>query len=206
MDKIAILIIEDDEADYYLLCQILQDGGGMQPRFEVIRARSLHDACSLLADGTYEVVLTDLGLPDSQGLETFRRLHAEAPQTPLIVFSGLNDEDVALEAVREGAQDYLVKGEISYIVLIKAIRYAIERQRLKIELEQSLKEIKTLRGILPICSRCKKIRNDEGAWTQLEVYVHERTEADFSHGCCPECARDEYPELYEILRQNGKVR
>ncbi len=72
-----------------------------------------------------------------------------------------------------------------------------ERERLIGELQQALAEIKTLRGIVPICASCKKIRDDEGYWQQVEVYVRDHTEAEFSHGICPECARTLYPECYK---------
>ena len=70
-----------------------------------------------------------------------------------------------------------------------------ERNRLIADLETALKEIKTLRGILPICSFCKKIRDDEGYWEQVDVYIHKHSQADFSHGICPECAKKHYPDM-----------
>jgi hypothetical protein len=71
------------------------------------------------------------------------------------------------------------------------------------ELEDKITEIKTLSGLLPICSQCKKIRNDEGYWTQLEGYISERTSATFSHGICPHCAEELYPEAMDRLRTKG---
>ena len=62
------------------------------------------------------------------------------------------------------------------------------------ELREALAKIKTLRGLIPICSRCKKIRDDKGFWQRLEVYIHEHSEADFSHGICPDCMRELYPD------------
>ncbi len=72
-----------------------------------------------------------------------------------------------------------------------------ERDNLINELQMALKEIKTLRGILPICSACKKIRDDQGYWNRLEAYLYKHSEATFSHGLCPDCARKLYPELYD---------
>jgi len=63
------------------------------------------------------------------------------------------------------------------------------------ELQQALKEIKTLRGILPLCSFCKKIRDDKGYWEEVDVYIHKHSQADISHGICPECAKEHYPDL-----------
>jgi hypothetical protein len=71
--------------------------------------------------------------------------------------------------------------------MVRIIRYAIERQKLLIRLENSLKEIKTLRGLLPICAWCKKIRDDKGYWKKVEAYITELTGTEFTHGICPAC-------------------
>lgn len=75
----------------------------------------------------------------------------------------------------------------------------LERERLIAELRQALSRVKTLSGFLPICASCKKIRNDEGYWQQIEAYIRENTDADFSHGICPECAQKLYPEFYKKI-------
>lgn len=82
-------------------------------------------------------------------------------------------------------------------------RSAEERDRLIKELQQSLSEVKTLRGFLPICSSCKKIRTDQGSWQQLESYIRDHSEAEFSHGICPECTKALYPEQWEHLRKKA---
>jgi PAS domain S-box-containing protein len=74
-----------------------------------------------------------------------------------------------------------------------------ERESLVKELQEAMEKIKTLKGIVPICAHCKKIRNDEGFWQQVEVYVHEHSEAEFSHGICPECIRELYPEIADSV-------
>jgi len=71
-------------------------------------------------------------------------------------------------------------------------------------LEKALDEVKTLRGILPICSFCKKIRDDRGYWNQVEVYIKERVDARFSHGICPECMKEHYPDEYDYIAQKKK--
>ena len=70
-----------------------------------------------------------------------------------------------------------------------------EREKLINELQDALKEIKTLRGILPLCSFCKKIRDDKGYWEQVDVYIHKYSQADISHSICPDCAKEHYPDL-----------
>jgi PAS domain S-box-containing protein len=81
-------------------------------------------------------------------------------------------------------------------------KYEIERERLIKELKESLEQVKTLSGLLPICSSCKKIRNDEGYWTQLETYISQHSNAQFSHGLCPDCLRKLYPEYYDKTKKD----
>lgn len=76
-------------------------------------------------------------------------------------------------------------------------RYLAERENLIADLQKALAEIKTLHGILPICSNCKKIRDDKGAWTQMETYITEHTDVEFSHGICKDCAKKLYPKYYK---------
>ena len=74
-------------------------------------------------------------------------------------------------------------------------RAQIDREKVTEELKKALKEIKTLRGILPLCSYCKKIRNDKGYWEQVDVYIHKYSQADISHSICPDCSKEHYPDL-----------
>jgi PleD family two-component response regulator len=201
-----ILLIEDNRGDARLLEETLADVPGVS--FKLIWAVRLEHGLRYLQNEEISLVLLDLGLPDSEGFETFKKIHGSVPDVPIIVMTGLNDEKLALEAVREGAQDYLVKGQVDGNVLIRAIRYAIERKKLEIErekmiekLQDALAKIKTLSGLLPICSFCKKIRDDKGYWNQIEVYVREHSDANFSHSICPECAKKHYPNLYKELKE-----
>jgi signal transduction histidine kinase len=128
----TILLVEDNPADVDLIGEALADGsasGAGLASFALVPARRLTDGLARLTAGDIDVVLLDLSLPDSQGLDTFRRLHAAAPRLPIVVLSGLNDEDLAVRAMREGAQDYLVKGRADGELLTRTIRYAIERGR-----------------------------------------------------------------------------
>jgi len=196
---IRALIIEDDDGDAELICGSLSLAERIH--FDTERAERMSAGVDLLGKKSFDVVLSDLGLPDSLGIETFVKLHSLYPETPVIVLTGLDDEDTALRAVKSGAQDYLVKGQIDTNLLIRSIQYAIERQKLITQLEKNLKEIKTLRGLLPMCAWCRKIRDDKGYWQGLEAYVQEYTDADFSHGICPDCMKKVYPELYEKVKR-----
>jgi hypothetical protein len=103
---------------------------------------------------------------------------------------------MAYKAIRNGAQDYLFKGEPSATAVIRTIRFAIERQRLMNELQQTREHVKQLQGLLPICSICKDIRDDQGYWGQIENYISSHSEIRFSHGICPRCARKHYPDIF----------
>jgi diguanylate cyclase (GGDEF)-like protein len=100
-----------------------------QERFELTPMSRLAAALTLLREETFDAVLLDLNLPDSNGLETFRRLHQEAPHLPVVVLTGLTDESLGGQAVQEGAQDYLVKGQADGHLLARSLRYAQERHR-----------------------------------------------------------------------------
>ena len=127
-----ILLIEDNPDDALLLEVTLADVGGAA--FDLTHAETLSEGLRELAGGTHDVVLLDLSLPDSHGLDTFARAHAQSPGTPIIVLTGLDDEEVAVQAVQGGAQDYLSKNQLDGQLLVRSLRYAIERQNLVAEL------------------------------------------------------------------------
>ena len=124
---ITVLLVEDNPGDARLILELL--GEVQTQAFDLERVERLDDALTRLSRTGVDVVLLDLGLPDSQGLETFMRARRGAPDEPIVVISGLDDERLALEAVRSGAQDYLVKGRIEGHLLARVLRYAVERKR-----------------------------------------------------------------------------
>src|SRR5438270_3450847 len=129
---ITVLLVEDNPGDARLILELL--GEVQAQAFDLERVDRLDDALARLAHSGVDVVLLDLGLPDSQGLDTFVRARRGAPNEPIVVISGIDDEELALEAVRSGAQDYLVKGRIEGDLLARVIRYAIERKRAEAKL------------------------------------------------------------------------
>jgi len=124
---IQVLLIEDDPEYSHLVREMLAVVGGAP--FDLECADRLSTGLERLAAGDIDVVLLDLLLPDSWGLDTFIKAHAQVPGVPTIVLSGLGDEALAIEAVREGAQDYLVKGQVDGNLLVRAMRYAIGRKQ-----------------------------------------------------------------------------
>lgn len=136
-----VLIVEDNAMDSSLLAKMLRHGYG---DFELLRTERLADAEAQLTHSPFDAIISDLTLPDSQGLATFTRLHALAGHSPIIVISGTDDEELALAAVREGAQDYLVKGRFDAPGLRRAIHYAIERHQIEQALQDSERHYKHL--------------------------------------------------------------
>ena len=129
--SITLLLIEDNPGDTRLIREALSEARGTT--FELVCADRLSSGLGYLARGGIDLVLLDLSLPDSQGLNTFARVHTEAPTVPIVVLSGLQDEGLAMEAVQKGAQDYLSKSfvMVESHFLVRSIRYAIERKRLE---------------------------------------------------------------------------
>jgi len=125
----TLLLVEDDRGFARLLREMFKEQGS--PDTEVTHVETLADAEKHLAGHSVDIILLDPGLPDSQGIESVRRAHATAPRTPLVVLTGRNDESLALQALQEGAQDYLVKGQIDTRGLMRFLRYAIERNAME---------------------------------------------------------------------------
>src|SRR5947207_11811064 len=120
---------------------MLNEAGGGQ--FEIERTDRLAAGLDILAKGDTNIVLLDLSLPDSTGgLGTFNSVHAQAPHVPIIVMTGLDDERVAVQSVQKGAQDYLVKGQVTGPLLVRAMRYALERKRMGEQLAQYAEELR----------------------------------------------------------------
>ncbi|MBD2083014.1 response regulator [Leptolyngbya sp. FACHB-17] len=131
---IKVLLIEDNPGDARLLQELLVEV--RSARFELIQVERLSQGLQQLQAQSFDVILLDLSLPDAQGLETFIQLHQRDRNTPIVVITGLNDETLASHAVQSGAQDYLVKDQVTGDVLVRSIRYAIERKRA----EQKIRE------------------------------------------------------------------
>jgi len=129
-----ILLIEDNPGDVRLIQEMLKEAAGAT--FEVVCVERLSTGLEHLSEGGIDILLLDLGLPDSQGVDTFAKVHGEAPQVPIIVLTGLDDDVVAVTAVGAGAQDYLVKGQVDGSLLVRSIRYAIERKRAEEEIRK----------------------------------------------------------------------
>jgi DNA-binding NtrC family response regulator len=128
---LRVLLVEDNAGDARLLREMFTTE--RPGSIELTHLMRMSEALAHLAKGGVDIVLLDMGLPDGHGLDTVRRARAVAPDVPLIVLTGLDDEALAAEAMKEGAQDYLIKGQIENRALPRALRHAIERHRMQAE-------------------------------------------------------------------------
>ncbi|MFN6535939.1 MAG: ATP-binding protein [Nostoc sp. EkiNYC01] len=139
--SVKILLIEDNLASARLLQEFLMQAQSQE--FNLVHVKRLGEALQELSQCNYDVILLDLTLPDSEGLLSLPPLIGQAPSTPIVVLTNTNDEELAIEAVRQGAQDYLVKRQVNVDVLVRSLRYAIERK-------QVLESLRTVNQTLQI--------------------------------------------------------
>ncbi|CAG0941725.1 partial Sensor histidine kinase TmoS, partial [Anaerolineae bacterium] len=132
---VPVLLIEDNPGDARLIREMLAEDGGA--RFALDHAEQLATGLAAMTEKRPAVILLDLSLPDSAGLATLHEVQTRSPEMPIVVLTGHDDEELALQAVREGAQDYLIKGQVNSQLLVRAIRYATERKRAEEALRKS---------------------------------------------------------------------
>jgi len=137
---IKVLLIEDDLSYAKVIQRMLSKIGGAS--FDMEHAITLSDGLNRMAGGGINLVLLDLGLPDSKGFDTFSIFYGQIREVPIVILTSLDDEDVAIKTAREGAQDYLVKGEVDGHTLLRAIRYAMERHQAIQKLQRTREELK----------------------------------------------------------------
>lgn len=208
MKKAVILIIDDDQNQRKTLTNILAAKG-----YETFVAADGTAGLAVLQENPVNLVLTDLGLPDISGIDILSKVKTLYPTIEVIILTGIATVDSAVEATNLGAFSYLRKPyDIDQLLL--QIKRAIEKQRVEeelrlsrqlledkvIELEATLARVKQLEGILPICMYCKKIRDDKEQWQQMEEYISQHSEANFSHGLCPECYKQQLKEFQAMKK------
>src|ERR1700681_3138927 len=142
LEGISALLVEDNPGDARLFLELVRETGAEHLKLEHVDR--LDAALARLSNDTFDVILLDLSLPDEQGLATLTRTHAHAPNVPIVVLTGLDDEALAVKAVRAGAQDYLVKGRVDGDLLIRSMRYATERARAVEALERREEHYRSL--------------------------------------------------------------
>jgi phosphoserine phosphatase RsbU/P len=213
-DPLRILIVDDSEASRQLL-HVWLAGAGYTDVIQVDSgASAMQRVTNPLAprEADLDLILLDIEMAGMDGIDTCRRLRAEPhlQDTPIIMVTGKTDSRTVAEAFSAGAMDYIVK-PVQKVELLARVRSALalkretdarkarEEQLLtkNLDLQRALHEIQILRGLIKICSYCKKIQNDQGTWQQVELYIREHTEAEFSHGICVECGHMHFPDTFE---------
>ncbi len=199
-DEISVVVAEDD----YLVAKDISRALKSLGYSVAGEASNGLEAVELVASIQPDVVVMDIQMPYLNGLEAAERIQQECP-TPIIILTAYESADILNKAGQVGVSAYVTK-PIKAKVIERAIVIALARHQDLLEvqllnqklrekakaLEEALAEIKTLRGILPICSQCKKIRDDKGLWEEVESYISEHSDADFTHSICPECEKELY--------------
>jgi len=205
-----ILIIDDVKKNIQLLGSILgNENYAVSYATNGIKALAMTDA------EAFDLILLDVMMPEMDGFEVCRRLKKKenTRDIPILFLTAKSEQSDIVDGLQQGAVDYLTKpfnpAELiarvkTHIDLREAHQIIIQKntqleektaelQKLIEENRKAMSEIKILRGFLPICSKCKKIRDDDGYWTQLESYIRDHSEAQFTHSICQDCAKELYP-------------
>ena len=199
-DKPLVLIVDDVSVNLQVLGPMLRAEG-----WRISAATSGKQALSVVENVRPDLILLDVYMPGMNGFEVCRVLkdNEETRDIPVIFLTADGEKQTILEGFAIGAVDYVTKPFVAAELLARVRTHiALKRSRDELErtvaeLNEALAEISTLRGIIPICAKCKNVRDDKGFWQQVECYVSDRSDAEFSHGVCPGCAQELYPELYK---------
>ncbi len=205
-DKINIVMVYDIPANLLAL-----EGWLQHPDLNLIQATSGNEALGLSLEYDFALVLLDVQMPEMNGFEVadFLRKNEKTKHFPIIFITAISkEESFVCKGYGSGAVDYLrkpfepeiLKSKVTIFCQMHRQKILLQRQLQEIKenkerLEKQLKEIIVLRGMLPICSNCKMIRDDHGYWETIEVYIREHSEAEFTHSICPKCAKILYPDF-----------
>ncbi len=208
MPQETILIVDDNPTNLGVLFDSLREIG-----YRVLIHTDGESALATSREVPPDLILLDIMMPGIDGLETCRRLKADeiTRHIPVIFMTALSDAPDEVKGLEVGAVDYIAKPIKIEIVAARVKTHLMLRKFQKeleeknAELQAALNNIKTLRGLIPICANCKKVRDDEGFWQQVEVYVKEHTEAQFTHGICPDCMDTLYPSLHQKIEQRKQI-
>jgi PleD family two-component response regulator len=211
--KALILIVDDNPKNLKVMLGLLK-----RADFDISVARSGQEALKRANDLAPDIILLDVMMPDLDGFETCQRLKTN-PATatiPVIFMTALTDVESKVKGFAAGGVDYVTKpvesGELLARLMthlaLRRLQKSLEAKNAELQakneqLQQALGQVKTLSGLLPICANCKKIRDDQGYWQDVAVYIRDHSEADFTHGICPDCMGKLYPDFYgPELRKN----
>ena len=195
-----LLLAEDDLTSRLILQTLLTQWG-----YETLTVEDGNEAWELLqSPDAPALCILDWMMPGMDGLEICRKLRQMDPMNPayIILLTSVEGKKNIVSGLDAGANDYVTKpfdndelrARIAVGMRVVTLQFTLAKQ--KQELKEALAQLNVLQGILPICMHCKKIRDDQGYWNQLESYISSHSHADFSHSLCPECAKTYYPDLF----------
>lgn len=188
MKRPLILVVDDTARDLELLIKLLERQG-----YAVRGAEAGVPALALVGRECPDLILLDVLMPGLDGIEVCRRLKSD-PATagiPVIFLTGQSESGEILAGFEAGAVDYVTKPF--------RVPELLARVRVHMDLRRAQLEISTLRGILPTCAHCKRIRDEKGTWHRIETFISQHSEAQFSHGCCPQCIPVCFPDYHAGL-------
>lgn len=200
-DKPRILIVDDVPDNIQVLHEALRDD------YDTYFATSGKEALGTFVTVHPDLVLLDIMMPGIDGYEVCRTIKEDQAtrDTPVIFVTALGQAHQETRGLEMGAVDYITKPFNPALVRLRVknqLELKFQRDTLARrteELERALAKVKTLTGLLPICGGCKKIRDDTGYWHQLEEYIRDHSEAEFTHSLCKSCAKDMYPDFYRVM-------
>jgi len=211
----TILIIDDNPANLGLLFDYLESKG-----FKVLVDTDAELALKAVTQTQPDIILLDILMPGADGFEICRRLKTnfKTCHIPVIFMTALTDSADEIKGLELGAVDYITKplnvekvlARVTTHLTIRSLQKQLQEKNDKLEernnqLQEALDKIKTLKGLLPICTNCKKIRDDEGYWNQLEKFISSRSDVLFTHGLCPDCADALYGNQDWYIRWKAKT-
>ncbi len=180
MKKASVLLVDDEPVILESVARNLEYNN-----YSVSKVENGEEALQLLKNNQYDVIITDLRMPGISGIEVLRNAKKIHPETGVFILTGYGDMTSAIEALRLGADDYLIKPCNPDELLLRINRF--------IKNQHTRRTIQLYEHILPICTYCKKIRDDAnveagtGDWVSMEQFITDRSSSLISHGCCPEC-------------------
>jgi PleD family two-component response regulator len=186
----SILIVDDQEANVRLLERMLRGAGYVS----ITSTMDPNEVCELHRENRYDLILLDLLMPGMDGfqvMEGLKEIEADS-YLPVIVITAQPDHK--LRALQAGAKDFVSK-PLDLAEVLARVHNMLEVRLLHTELRKALEHVKLLSGMLPVCMWCKKIRDDKGYWNAIENYISQHSEAEFTHGICPDCKKKYYGEL-----------
>ncbi len=182
MRPFHILLVDDDP---FILTGIGKDLEGEGYRVTTVESGEL--ALVRIEKNNFDLVITDLVMDRIDGIQVLKAAKAANPETMVLILTGYGDMGSAIDALRLSADDYMLKPCEPDEMRIRVSRCC---ERLEVN-----RRLKLYENMLPVCCVCKKIRDDKGYWQQIDAYIRDHSEAQFTHGICPDCVRELYPDV-----------